>query len=569
MTDSVKLKPVNLEDLNAHSKVLFNKGVGNRGTCTTASATAAKEVTFGTTFSFTDGATALVRFTYGISAENATLAVTYTDSSGSSITTDAKAIYYRGAALPAGLVQPKDTLLIKYNGTQWDVIGTLNTDTTYDAGTAALLETGTDQTERTWQAKIIADYVKGRELNWLDLISLSYDYTFKKNDALFVGGALYKCTATTTTKPPFDFVFDANNSIVVDQINGQDAVVCDSLTLNTGWEKVLDLTDRYYTEERIKTRFDYANDGNVAVLGNGYGVCDTNATTAAKVVTIGNFILKTNGIVSVRFTSPIDAADATLNVSGTGAKTIKINGSNIQPGAVRAGNTVIFQYDGTYWNVVSVQGLEQGQAKSEFWVDLGLPSGLKWAKQNIAPSGFCSTPFAYICAFFSWGNIEGHTPTNDTFSYDFGSSNSGPYASTPGAKLTGSISPSMDAARAICGAPWRMPTSTEFQELFDNCVFVQADGTTEISASTTNKLVTVDGIVGIYLKSKKNGNNIFFPCSGYGDGTSWNYRGSDGLYWSGSLYSATHGRGLSFGSGGVNPQGSSNRFYGFAIRPVF
>lgn len=128
MTDSVKQKAVNLEDLNAHSKVLFNKGIGNRGTCTTASATAAKAVTFGTTFSLADGATALVRFTYGISAEDATLAVTYTDSSGSSVTTDAKAIYYRGVALPAGLVQAKDTLMLKYNGTQWDIMGVLDQD---------------------------------------------------------------------------------------------------------------------------------------------------------------------------------------------------------------------------------------------------------------------------------------------------------------------------------------------------------------------------------------------------------------------------------------------------------
>jgi hypothetical protein len=60
----------------------------------------------------------------------------------------------------------------------------------------------------------------------------------------------------------------------------------------------------------------------------------------------------------------------------------------------------------------------------------------------------------------------------------------------------------------------------------------------------------------------------FFPCSGNGNGTTWNNRGSNGNYWSGSLNSATNGRNLNFNSGGVNPQNNNNRFNGFAVRPV-
>ena len=59
-----------------------------------------------------------------------------------------------------------------------------------------------------------------------------------------------------------------------------------------------------------------------------------------------------------------------------------------------------------------------------------------------------------------------------------------------------------------------------------------------------------------------------FPCSGNGNGSSWNNRGSNGNYWSGSLNSATNGRNLNFNSGGVNPQNNNNRFYGFAVRAV-
>lgn len=61
---------------------------------------------------------------------------------------------------------------------------------------------------------------------------------------------------------------------------------------------------------------------------------------------------------------------------------------------------------------------------------------------------------------------------------------------------------------------------------------------------------------------------LFFPCSGNGNGTSWNNRGSNGNYWSQSLNSEVNGRNLNFNSGGVNPQNNNNRFNGFAGRPV-
>jgi hypothetical protein len=80
--------------------------------------------------------------------------------------------------------------------------------------------------------------------------------------------------------------------------------------------------------------------------------------------------------------------------------------------------------------------------------------------------------------------------------------------------------------------------------------------------------VTVNGVVGILLKSKTNSRTLFFPCSGSGNGLSWSYRGSLGHYWSSSLYSATYGLYLYFSSGGVNPQNSYYRFYGFSVRPV-
>ena len=314
-----------------------------------------------------------------------------------------------------------------------------------------------------------------------------------------------------------------------------------------------------------------------AQIGLGFGVCDTAADTAAKVVAIPSFILLKNMPVSIRFTNAINVDSATLNISSTGAKPLFIQGAALQAGLVKGGCTVTVIYDGTNWNIVGIEGLERPASQSDLFVDMGLPSGRLWAIANIdvtKQSGFAEvdgkpSPFIYECTFFSWGNTEGHNPISDSaFSYNWGDNNDGPYAQTPGAQLTANAGLSFDAARAILGAPWRDPSTEDFAELFANIDYVQADGETVIDASQANKLVTVNGIVGIYLKSKINSRLLFFPCSGNGIGQSWYGRGSVGYYWSRSLSSQTSGRSLDFNSGGVFPQDSYNRFLGFSRRAV-
>ena len=309
-----------------------------------------------------------------------------------------------------------------------------------------------------------------------------------------------------------------------------------------------------------------------AMIGLGYGVCSTDATTPAKTANIANFLLLKNMPVSIRFTKAVSVTGATMNISGTGAKPLFIDGNALQPGVIHPGMVATLIYDGTNWNIVALAGLEQSQGRTDYMVDMGLPSGLPWADRNIDVSqedGFAASPFQYEGSFFSWGNTDPHNPISaSAFSYDWGTGNDGPYASTPGAKLNGHQAPSQDIVRAICGAPYRLPTTEEFAELFANIDYVQADGETVIDASQANKLVTVNNIVGIYLKSKINGNLLFFPCSGYGSGSSWRSRGSLGYYCSSSLYSATNGRLLNFNSGGVYPQDTGSRFYGFAGRAV-
>ena len=342
-----------------------------------------------------------------------------------------------------------------------------------------------------------------------------------------------------------------------------------------GWENWLSISLSDY----LRPYTTLAQLTSAVYKGQWYGDCTTAADTAAKTCTISGFLAVPTSVVTVHFASAINVAastlngtTATLNISSTGAKPIKYKGVPVQPGVVRAGNLVTMQYDGTNYNIISIEGLESSAVPSNLYVDMGLPSGTLWATRNVditQPNGFAASEYQYECSFFSWGNTEGHNPTSSSsFSpYDWGSANDGVYASTAGSKIMGQLTASQDFARANCGAPWRLPNTADFAELFANIEYIDAQGSV-ISSSTADKRTTMNGITGLRVRSTVNGNIIFFPCSGYGNGASWNNRGASGYYWSSSLYSATNGRNLSFGSGGVGPQGNYYRFGGFAARPV-
>lgn len=100
------------------------RGDANRttyGTCSTAATTADKVVACDG-FALVIGAKIDVKFTVTNTAANPTLNV---NNSG------AKPIYYRGSAISAGYLATNRTYSFRYNGTQWDLVGDLDTNTTY------------------------------------------------------------------------------------------------------------------------------------------------------------------------------------------------------------------------------------------------------------------------------------------------------------------------------------------------------------------------------------------------------------------------------------------------------
>lgn len=80
-----------------------------------------------------------------------------------------------------------------------------------------------------------------------------------------------------------------------------------------------------------------------------------------------------------------------------------------------------------------------------------------------------------------------------------------------------------DKALEACkywGGSWRLPTKNEMQELVDFCSWT---------------LTTQNGVKG-YKVTGPNGNSIFLPASGRRDGSSLEYAGSNGYYWSSTPY---------------------------------
>lgn len=178
-----------------------------------------------------------------------------------------------------------------------------------------------------------------------------------------------------------------------------------------------------------------------------------------------------------------------------------------------------------------------GTIGSYGYVDLGLPSELKWALYNVgadSPVGFGD--------YFAWGEIE----SADEFTSD--------NSSTYGVEMPDiSGDSSYDAASAIWGSTWRMPTQEEFDELLDEC-----------SWSYTTK----SGVVG-YLVTGSNGNAIFLPAAGHYDGSTLMHSGTCGTYWSSTPNSSNNSIAyyLDFNSS-HNYVYSDYRYYGGTIRAV-
>ena len=191
------------------------------------------------------------------------------------------------------------------------------------------------------------------------------------------------------------------------------------------------------------------------------------------------------------------------------------------------------------------------------WVDLGLPSGTLWATCNVG----ATAPEEYG-DYFAWGETAPKDYYDwSTYKWCNGSYNTlTKYCTYSSYGYNGfvdnmtELDPEDDVAYVNWGASWRMPSLEQIQELCNSC-----------SWQWTQR----NGVSG-QLVTGPNGNTMFLPAAGGRWYDSLYYAGSDGYYWSRTLYSGSpdYAVYLDFSSGGWYDWGSGRRYSGPTVRAV-
>ncbi|MBQ0103532.1 MAG: hypothetical protein KBS99_05100 [Prevotellaceae bacterium] len=145
-------------------------------------------------------------------------------------------------------------------------------------------------------------------------------------------------------------------------------------------------------------------------------------------------------------------------------------------------------------------------------IDLGLPSGLKWASCNVGADK--PEDYGY---YLAWGESSEKVEYNSSTYFDLDNGHYQKYTERSAAVVLDSVD---DAAHVNWGGNWRMPTREDVWELMDNC-----DWSWE----------TLNGVNGCRIKSRTNGNSIFLPAAGEIQEKEYNGIDIAGRYWTSTL----------------------------------
>jgi len=141
--------------------------------------------------------------------------------------------------------------------------------------------------------------------------------------------------------------------------------------------------------------------------------------------------------------------------------------------------------------------------KYEF-VDLGLPSGLQWAKKNVGAGA--PEQYGY---YYAWGEKE-NKKSYECMNYEFYKAKNSTCSNL--GNLSGTEN---DVAFKTWSDGWRMPTQAEMKELVENCTWTW---------------MNYNGVEGMKVMGA-NGNFIFLPAAGYYRGAVLYADEEMGCYW--------------------------------------
>ena len=201
------------------------------------------------------------------------------------------------------------------------------------------------------------------------------------------------------------------------------------------------------------------------------------------------------------------------------------------------------------------------------YVDLGLPSGLKWAKCNLGASkpsdygdyyawGETAPKADYDWATYKWMQA-GQSDSKYITKYTIADGETEGIWYDSAREFIGDnktvLVAADDAATQQLGSPWRMPTIDEIQELLVNCTWTWT---------------TQDGVHG-YQVDGPNGNAIFLPAAGYRKVSGLKYAGSQGYCWSSSLSTTESNCAYSLDLHSDRYLiARTYRYFGYTVRPV-
>ena len=233
-------------------------------------------------------------------------------------------------------------------------------------------------------------------------------------------------------------------------------------------------------------------------------------------------------------------------------------------------------------DIISTKDVIADRAKiDKLTVDLGLPSGTRWCKYNIGVNPkFLNTSNNYYGNYYAWGEIFSRKRIYSWDNYKFAKAqyNTITKYTTNGDYLNYDkvnpdnltvLQPEDDIATIKLGKHFHIPTEEDFKELLH---YTTLDSV--YMYNKTDGYNNVPGLNGIVLKSKINGNYIFFPCAGYKNAEKCGEEefigcGSLGRYWTSSLFKHDNRNAIVYTVSNNGLISSISRRLGCSIRPVY
>lgn len=216
--------------------------------------------------------------------------------------------------------------------------------------------------------------------------TLTVQYRYKTS-----GGSYSSWTSMTATKDGNTYTASVNitgldyREAYVFQAKATDKL--DTVTTDEHPTRSLPVFDWSGSDFNFNVPVNFAQGATGITTGGGgllFGTSSTSASTAAKVVDCSDFTSLTTGAsIRVKFSNGNSSTSPTLNVNGTGAKTIYKYGTTAAMGYMwYSGEVVDFVYDGTYWLMV-----EGGVATTSYYGVTRLQSSITSASTTaLTPS---------------------------------------------------------------------------------------------------------------------------------------------------------------------------------------